>query len=472
MISEEKIQALADQLGQSLKQWHQATENTTLYNFLPYLTKQEVTVSQDSSASHINQLLHDLLEALEDTDEVAANLLHRLYIENEKGFIVAKSLNISESSLYRQRRAALLALARTAAIEEGRAQSDRRARLEARLELPVELPLVGITGYLERLRKAVTPASDIRLVCLSGIGGIGKTSLAVTLVREIIENGSFNEIAWVSARTQEFTTWGTLEQADETHLDEAELITLLHKQLNDGEDIFLPATEILLDIKARLSRTSHLIVIDNLETANDYRQLLPLLTELSQDACILLTSRIGVFDYPEIHTIPVQELLRYDAETLIREEARRRGIVELYDAGAKVIDDIYETAGGNPLALKLLIGQIQVRSLSIVLADLVEARGQRVEALYEFIYRNAWNALDEPARHVLLTMPLIAKPGTSLEHLTGVTGLAQDALYDALDFLIRLSLIDVGGTLDMRRYRIHRLTETFLHKQVTKWSPL
>ncbi|NIP25291.1 MAG: hypothetical protein GWN55_14600 [Phycisphaerae bacterium] len=40
----------------------------------------------------------------------------------------------------------------------------------------------------------------------------------------------------------------------------------------------------------------------------------------------------------------------------------------------------------------------------------------------------------------------------------------------ALDELVALSLVEVGGELERRRYRIHRLTETFLLTEVTKWQ--
>jgi hypothetical protein len=194
-----------------------------------------------------------------------------------------------------------------------------------------------------------------------------------------------------------------------------------------------------------------------------------LLHDLSQSAKILLTSRISIHEQQDIYTINLTELSATDAEALVRAEARRRGINELAEAPAETVNQIYHVAGGNPLALKLIIGQVQVRSLPTVLADLREARGRRVEALYEFIYWQAWNLLDDLARRVLLVMPLIAAPGATLEHLVGTTGLDDDALYEALDLLIRLSLVNVGGSLEERRYSIHRLTETFLHKQVTKW---
>ena len=41
---------------------------------------------------------------------------------------------------------------------------------------------------------------------------------------------------------------------------------------------------------------------------------------------------------------------------------------------------------------------------------------------------------------------------------------------DALRQLVALCLVNVMGTVDSRRYGIHRLTETFLLNEVLKWQ--
>ena len=54
--------------------------------------------------------------------------------------------------------------------------------------------------------------------------------------------------------------------------------------------------------------------------------------------------------------------------------------------------------------------------------------------------------------------------------LAAVNELDADQLNDALDQLVTLSLVEVRGDLADRRYRIHRLTETFLLTEVAKWQ--
>ncbi|MCB0023369.1 MAG: hypothetical protein KDD91_10090, partial [Caldilinea sp.] len=113
-------------------------------------------------------------------------------------------------------------------------------------------------------------------------------------------------------------------------------------------------------------------------------------------------------------------------------------------------------------------------SLPAILHDLATVNSRKVESLYTFIYRRAWDNLDEPGRRLLLAMPLTDSLGADLDFLAAVSALEEDELRHALDALVMLNLIDARGALQHRRYSIHSLTRTFLQEQVAKWqtSPL
>jgi DNA-binding MarR family transcriptional regulator len=103
-----------------------------------------------------------------------------------------------------------------------------------------------------------------------------------------------------------------------------------------------------------------------------------------------------------------------------------------------------------------------------VLENLRQAQGRTTDELYTYIYWQAWQALDEAGRQVLLVMPLAQ--GGLFAQIAALTGLPAETLSQALDRLVTLSLVETGGDLDRRRYRIHRLTETFLLNEVIKWQ--
>jgi hypothetical protein len=146
-----------------------------------------------------------------------------------------------------------------------------------------------------------------------------------------------------------------------------------------------------------------------------------------------------------------------------------RGIPALAGAAKAQLDGIYQVVGGNPLALKLVVGQIAILPLPQALANLQQAQGKKIDELYTYIYWQAWRALTVSGQQVLLAMPL-AQDG-DLAQLSALTGLDPGELGEALERLVTLSLVEVGGAdLVEPCYRIHRLTETFLLTEVTKWQ--
>ncbi len=164
------------------------------------------------------------------------------------------------------------------------------------------------------------------------------------------------------------------------------------------------------------------------------------------------------------------ELSETAALSLVRHEARLHGLPHVAGAGDDDLRPIYATVGGNPLALRLVTGQLHILPLQQVLENLRGAKGKRTEELYNFIYWSAWQRLPAAAREILALMPLFAQTGADLSAIQEVSDLAEDELVAALTYLAKLSLVNVSGDLHARRYGIHRLTESFLLKEVIKWQ--
>jgi hypothetical protein len=131
---------------------------------------------------------------------------------------------------------------------------------------------------------------------------------------------------------------------------------------------------------------------------------------------------------------------------------------------------VYQVVGGNPLALRLVVGQTHFFTLPTILADLPAGRGKQAEGLFTFIYRRAWEQLDEISRRVFLAMPLVAAGQGTLEHLADLIAIDSASLRDALTWLVTLNLVDRRGDAHEPFYTIHPLTRTFLHEQVLRWQ--
>jgi hypothetical protein len=280
--------------------------------------------------------------------------------------------------------------------------------------------------------------------------------------------GKFQDTIWVSAKQRDFFPNFGLKADIEPALTGEGLIDAILEQLGQTASLAQSPHEKRLTLIRLLKEAPHLVVIDNLETVVDYETLLPLLWELTNPSKVLLTSRYSLRAYPDIFCLTMNALDRPEAFQLLRHEATVRGLTMLARADDGHLQQIYEVVGGNPLALKLVAGQTAFLPLSQVLNNLKAAYGKSGSELYVHIYWQAWQMLAPVSRQTLLVMPL-AQAGT-LSQLLALSRLEPADLYQALRQLTTLSLVEVGGDLEERRYSIHRLTETFLLTEAITWQ--
>ena len=341
----------------------------------------------------------------------------------------------------------------------------------ARLELPPEQRLFGVEAARRKLLDRFQADHAPWLLALDGIGGIGKTTLAGALVTDLMQADQYYDLAWISAKQEEFVPGSGIQAIDRPALNEATLIDALLEQLNSQIPLTSSPEEKMLALTNLFQRQRYLVVVDNLETVADYKALLPLLRRLANPSKFLLTTRYSLYQEDDVYCFSLAELAQEDVLAFISYEAEVRGLPILANAPPSQLRRIYTVVGGNPLALKLVIGQLKIFPLSQVLDNLKQAQGKKTEELYTYIYWQAWQSLDEAGQAVLLSMPLAQ--GGDLLQLKALSGLEDDVLHLAIERLAGLSLLEISGDLEHHRYRVHRLTESFLLEEVTKWqSPL
>lgn len=421
--------------------------------------------------AELARLVADSVPPPADRAEIRLQLLHEInqalrYDYHHRPFKSWPDLvEAAEAYMARQREKPLL---KVLAPSQPPPPVNWQAALNNRFDLPPPLDLIGVESQLGRLVKLLKVERAPWLIAVEGIGGLGKTALANALLRQPSLGSRFHQAAWVSAKKRDFLPGLSLPGSEEgPGLSPGELVSNLLNQLALNLPLAQPFEHKLLALTNRLKQLPHLIIIDNLETVQDYEVLLPLLPRLANPSKILLTSRHSLSHVAQIFSHTISDLSCEDALTLLRQEADQRGLASLAGAANYQLERIYRVVGGNPLALKLVVGQAAVLSLPEVLSRLQHAPNQGIEALYTFLYWQAWHTLDEAGRRVLLVMPL-AQEG-QLEQLAALTQLAPDSLERAVQQLARLSLLQIGGTLETRRYSIHRLTETFILNEAVGW---
>jgi hypothetical protein len=434
-----------------------------------HLFRATATSDTDKTPEQIaNEILYEALQTLEARyGPKMAELLRLRFHDEATVAVVARQLNLADSTIHKKQREAIHYLATIIEEQEQQVRQAYLGQLEARLTLPPRIKLIGIETQLQQLVQLLQAPDAAWLIAVEGLGGIGKTALANAAVRELALTGRFYDIAWVSAKQQEF--WPDLgpQPIERPALDRDMLLDTLLEQLDEAPPELGSPQQKLARLTELLKRRPYLVVIDNLETLVDYQPLLPLLRQLAHPTKFLLTSRLRP-PYDDITHFKLKPLSRTDTHHFLRHEAQTRSYSPLLSASEADLDSIYDVVGGNPLALKLVVGQLSTLPLSIVLEGLKQAEGHKPDALYTYIYWQSWQLLDSAGRQTLVSMPL-AQNGT-LEQVAVVSRLERSDLHHALEQLTALSLLETGGDIEQRTYAIHRLTETFLLNEVIKWQ--
>lgn len=463
---------LHEAVRQALRLWHQPSSDNPLAHLLTFQGPSD----QTHMRSFVNSRLLGALDAMGKLHSEEAKVLRMRYLDGMTADAVAFRLGMSTPNLNKKQRKALQALATLIWQQEQDAQATQQQVYLQRLEAPTYDRLFGVDTLACQLLHLLTTQEQPWLVVLEGIGGIGKTALADAVMRRAITQQGFTGFGWVSARQQRFSLAGAIQPLAQPTLTAEQLIEQLANQLlavevtgQGSAPLLVANAATLASLTNRLKATPHLIVIDNLETVADLEALLPTLQRLANPTKFLLTSRTSIYSETATYPFTLPELGEADALALVRHEASLRNQYDLATAADDVLQAIYATVGGNPLALRLIVGQTRIHALALILADIKAARGLAITDLYTYIYRYAWDHLDDLSRRALIAMPFAPPQGASLNHLVGISQLPSAALRHALQQLVVLNLVNRTGALDESRYTIHSLTRTFLLEQVVQW---
>lgn len=445
----------------ALRSWYSQKPDDALQDLL--LTRRIGVEQQGATVRLIsNQVLLNGIERLRQGNEEAANILQSRFLNQETAQAVGFRRNLSEDIIFQHQRAAIQQLAEVIWSQEKALIKERFERVENRLESSTYTKLFGVTEKLAEIQALIESHTDAWLLALEGSGGLGKTSLADALARQLAGSTRFDEIGWVSARRRLFHLSGEIDTLNtRPDLTMVELVDVLIEQFDLNGLAHASDAEKLLGIKDFLKSRPCLVFIDNLETAADYSMLVLQLTGLAHPSKFLITTRYSLQDISGVYIMPLKQLACDDALALIRYEAKTRGLSELSDAPESELEPIYTVTGGNPLAIKLIVGQIHSLSLSVVLSRFSAVKGKPVEELLDFLYAAAWQALDSNHRRVLQAMVLVVDAGR-LEQIAAASELSEDEAAACLHRLTGLSLVSVSGGLYEKRYSLHQLTQAFV----------
>lgn len=462
------IESICDALHAVLRNWKHS--NIALGGLAELSLFTQHVKLEGAPKQTIQQLLSPIIKNLSEVDIQSANILKLRFLDSKIPRDAAEQLHISEAHLYRKQRQAIRLLAGSILAQENQVIGEQQFIFEQRLVAPVHRTLFGIDEHLSSLKRLITRSEEPWIIAIEGIGGIGKTALTDALLRQLIASHKWHGMAWVSAATLQLDLHGSVRPVSVAAQTIETIIAQLYEQLLP--DVPHPAlfavAKALTPLIKYLRQSACLIVIDNLETVEEVDRLLPILRQMMNPTKFVLTSRKNFYAESEVAHFPVPELSPENSLRLIRREAAIRQSMHLQTATDNELRPIYQLVGGNPLALHLVAGQLHNHAIATVLEDLKQARGQNIEALYQYIYFNSWKLLDTNARRVFTFMPLATDLGGTLKQIETVTELPAKIVRTSLERLILFNLVQ--AIPQQERYTIHSLTRTFLLEQVIQWQ--
>jgi WD40 repeat protein/transcriptional regulator with XRE-family HTH domain len=280
-----------------------------------------------------------------------------------------------------------------------------------------------------------------RVVSVLGMGGIGKSALAVTLMHQIA--AQFEVVIWRSLRDA---------PACATLLDECLQVLAPHLLLDKPGSLEGRLNVLMEQVRARRV----LLVLDNLEMLleegdgmggvragfEEYARLLRRLGETAHQSCLLLTSREKPAELVPLEgsrsSVRALRLAGLDAHAGVRVLAEKDVVSSLPDRTRLV-----ETYQGNPLALKI-VAQTIVELFGGEIVPFLE-QGEVVFGGVRELLDEQFDRLSVLEQTVFFWLAILREP-VSLKELHAVLntpGTPMDVL-EALDRLRRRSIIEQG----------------------------
>jgi predicted ATPase len=348
---------------------------------------------------------------------------------------------------------------------ETRALEDRILRQDADLDLapPTNLPMFASSFVGRDLETAdVVKRLDVhRLVTLVGVGGIGKTRLAVESARRSLER--FPDGAW----------WVDLAPV-ETGLDTASRVATA---LNLADQPGVDAREL---VRRFIAKRSMLIVLDNCEhLVADVERFVTDMLQGAPGLTVLATSRRRLnapgehrYEVPAM-SLPAGTLGGSDAERLFLDRAT--GLDDTFTIDSSTIADVARICvdlGGHPFAIELAAGRITMMSPSDIAGRLGDHLGflrspPRTESHHEGIAAAIeWShdLLTEPEQTLFDRLSVFVGPFdfAAVEAVSTWQPLSEADVLDAFNALIDASMVARERLVDGSvRFRLLEMMKSF-----------
>ncbi len=319
---------------------------------------------------------------------------------------------------------------------------------------------VGRGDELQKLTQLMRPSSRHFLVTLDGIGGVGKSALALELAYRYRENYDtlpqqerFDAIVWVSAKRTLLDASGIKkrQQAFSTLADLYREIATVMGQLS----------LVQVDMEHRRRLMEHilttkrvLLIVDNLETVDEEEDVSTFLRELPEPTKAIVTTRRRI---DVAYQIRLSGMPHRDALELIKLEVIQRNVELPLDAA----EDLYKRTGGIPLAM---VWSIALMSMGGTVKSVLRRLGSGQSDIAHFCFTESVERIKRRDSYRLLLTLSLFDASVSRKWLGDIAGLGDDEIGrdEGLAELLQLSLVNQEGD----RFALLPLTRIFAHSEL------
>ncbi len=301
-------------------------------------------------------------------------------------------------------------------------------------------PPADFTGREDEQRELLNAIEQggVTISGLQGMGGIGKTALALKLVEQL------------KARYPDAQIYLDLKGAGDQRLSAAEALTHVIRSYHPAAKLPDSETELRALYLSVLDGQHALLLMDN---AFDAKQVEPLIPPAS---CVLLVTSRWYFTLPGLAAKNLDALTAADAHSLLVKIAPRIG---------EWADEIAKLCGYLPQALRLAAGAL-AKYVNLKPADYVQRlqdqqqRLQLIDASLSLSYELLSEELKERWRRLAVFPDSFADDAAA-----AVWEIKKHQAQHTLGELIAASIVEWNETTD--RYRLHDLARLFANSKLS-----